>query len=260
MKNVEHMTKAESNQQPSSSPEAGWSEESVPLKDLIQHGPLQVRHKLDKAAVKRYSDMTKAGSAPPPIKVGKVGDKLYLVDGWHRLEAGAVEQGLGFGTVTARVKVMTEDEVRWEAAKANLGHGVPLKTRDYRNVFRAFIRAKQHHKGRGRFMSYREMAAALGVGVVHTTLHNWTQKDFPSLAKALGGGQEGNQASGPPPLVGLTLEEEHIREAHKALEQLSKHATSFGSPSERWKLLAGLRATAAALEAAGVEEPEQEPF
>lgn len=54
MKNVEHMTKAESNQQPSSSPEAGWSEESVPLKDLIQHGPLQVRHKLDKAAVKRY--------------------------------------------------------------------------------------------------------------------------------------------------------------------------------------------------------------
>lgn len=260
MKNVKHMTKAESNQQPSSSLEAGWSEEAVPLKDLIQHGPLQVRHKLDKSAVKRYSDMTKAGSSPPPIKVGKVGDKLYLVDGWHRLEAGAVERGFGFDTVMALVKVMTEDEVRWEAAKANLGHGVPLKARDYRNVFRAFIKAKQHHKGRGQFLSYREMAAALGVGVIHTTVRNWTLKDFPRLAKALGGEQEGNHAAGPAAGAGLTLEEEHILEAHKALEQLSKHATSFGSPTERWKLLAGLRATAAALESAGVEEPEPEQF
>jgi hypothetical protein len=260
MKNVKHMTTAENNQPSSVAPESGWSEESVLLKDIIQHGPLQVRHRLDKAAVKRYSDMTKAGSSPPPIKVGKVGDKLYLVDGWHRLEAGAVEQGFGFDTVMALVKEMTEDEVRWEAAKANLGHGVPLKTREYRNVFRAFIRAKQHHKGRGRFLSYREMAAALGVGVGHTTLRNWTLTDFPSLARALGGEQEGNQAATQPQVEGLTLEEEHILEAHKALEQLSKHATSFGSPTERWKLLAGLRATAAALESAGVEEPVPEQF
>jgi hypothetical protein len=260
MKNVKNMTPQASNQQPSSSPEGGWTEEAVLLKDIIQHGPLQVRHKLDKAALKRYSDMTKAGSSPPPIKVGRVGDKLYLVDGWHRLEAGAVETGLSDYEVLALVKSMTEDEVRWEAARANLGHGVPLRTRDYRNVFRAFIRAKQHHKARGKYMSYREMAAALGVGVGHTTLRNWTQREFPSLARALAGEQEGNAGGCPPTVSGMTLEEEHVQEARKALEQLVSHSAHMGCPVERWKLLQGLQATAVALEAAGVVQPEQDEF
>jgi hypothetical protein len=257
------MPEPTSNQPSSASTEGGWSEQWIPLKDIIQHGPLQVRHKLDPSAVKRYRDMTAAGSTPPPIKVGKVGDKLYLVDGWHRLEAGAIESSSDTGLcaeVLAVVKCMTEDEVRWEAAKANLGHGVPLKNRDYRNVFRAFIKAKQHHLGRGVFMSYREMAAAVGVGKGHTTLRNWTREDFPKLYTALGGGEHGNASAEAPDGERLSLAQEHILEAHRALERLVMHSGHMDSPTERWKLLEGLKAATGALVAAGVVEPELEMF
>ena len=205
---------------PTTSPQAEpmWVEEWVPLGSVIKHDPLQVRNRLDAGAVVRYRSMTEAGREPPPIKVGRVGALLYLVDGWHRMEAGALRTSHSFANgaeVLALVADMSVDEVRWESAKANMGHGVPLRKSEMREVFKAFVKAKRHHMGKGKLMSYRDMGAELGMG--HTTLRNWTRQDFPSLFAALGDGGQGNVHGDVPAAVIPTLEEEHASEAQAAL-------------------------------------------
>ena len=260
--NVKHdmNDKNNNNQQPhSTAAEPLWVEEWLPLDSIIKHGPLQVRFKLNGAALSRYEAMTKAGSIPPPIKVGRVGAALYLVDGWHRLESGALQTSQGMGAfdderhhVLCLVATMTVDDLRWQAARSNLGHGVPIKTREMRKVFGAFIKAKQHHKAPRVYMSYREMGAALGVG--HTTLRTWTMKDFPRIAAALGG-DHGNLNGTSPTLEQMTLDDEHTLHALEALQAVRQHAGAVQSPTVRWELLAGLEAAAVALRAMGVAEP-----
>lgn len=241
--------------------EPQWREEWVPLSSVIQHGPLQVRRRLDAGAVRNYGDMTKAGKVPPAIKVGRVKGILYLVDGWHRLEAGALVtlQDLSGNTlVKADVAEMSESQVRWEAAKANMGHGVPLKASEYREVFRAFVKAKQHIKKGGEYMSYREMSAIVGKG--HTTLRTWALKDHPALAKKLGGVEHGNPEGTPCHGELLSLEEEHEQEALKALGAVVQHVDALASPEVRWGILKELEAAAARLRTAGVQEPQPSDF
>lgn len=259
MKNVKHVKKQEHKQQSFNKAEPLWVEEWVPLDNIVRHRPLQVRSKLNAGAVKRYQDMTAAGSEPPPIKVGRVGSRLYLVDGWHRIEAGALQTASGMHSkVLALVADMSEKQVRWEAARANIGHGVPLRKSELREVFRAFIRAQMHHLAKGKYMSYRDMGAALGMNF--STLRNWTQKDFPSLFRALGQGGQENNAGGLQPIEGLTMEQEHASEAQAALQALVQHAMALSAPENRWELLKGLEEASEALKKAGVVEPRPEEF
>lgn len=259
MKNVKYMPKQADNQPSSVVPEPNWQEEWVQLDEVTRHGPYQVRRKLDLEAVKRYRDRTEGGSVPPPIKVARIDGVLYLIDGWHRVEARALQTDM-WGSVLALVASMSPGQARWEAAKANMGHGVPLKTRDYRSVFQAFIKAKQHHKAKGQLMSYREMAEAIGLGIAHTTLRNWTMKDFPKLFTALGGAEGGNHDADLQPPEPPTLEQEHSEEAGKALSSLAQHVKAMALPQSRWMVLQGLEALVVAVQAAGVEQPEPEPF
>jgi hypothetical protein len=253
------MTEQANNNQPSSAAtDLLWSEEWVPLSKVIQYQPLQVRRKLDKVAVGRYANMTKEGTIPPPIKLARCEGRLYLLDGWHRMAAGALQlaEDLMEGQlVRAMVASMSPERRYWEAARSNVANGVQYKPGEYRALFRAFIKAKQHHKGRRVYMSYREMAQALGVGVSHVTLRSWTLKDQPALAAALSGGeQDYNEAGTYTPEV-RTMEQEHSDEAHKAMAALSQHAAALGSAENRWTVLQQLEATAAMLRAKGVEEP-----
>ncbi len=255
------MTKQANNQPSSATPEPDWQEEWVQLDAVTRHSPYQVRRKLDLEAVKRYRDRTEGGSVPPPIKVARIANVLYLIDGWHRVEAGALQTDmLHRGAVLALVASMSPQQARWEAARANMGHGVPLKTRDYRRVFQAFIKAKQHRKARGQLMSYREMAEAIGLGIAHTTLRNWTMQDFPPLFKALGGPEGGNHKAELQSPELPTLEQEHSEEAGKALSALAQHVKAMANPQSRWVVLQGLEALVATVQAAGVEQPEPEPF
>ncbi|BAL96171.1 ParB N-terminal domain-containing protein [Rubrivivax gelatinosus] len=239
-----------------------WREEWVPEASIIRHEPLQVRHKLDAGAVKRYRDMTAAGQVPPPIKVGRLPDgSLYLVDGWHRLEAGAVERLSSYEAngdeVRALVADLTMSELRWQAASANLAHGVPLKTREYRGVFRAFIRAGKHKKTGRELMSYREIGAALGIG--HTTIRQWMLRDFRELASRMGGQEHGNANAEQPPCEGLSLADEHFIEANKATAGLMQ-ALPQVTPAHRHRIVERLRALVAEAERLGTEEAEPEPF
>lgn len=258
----------QANAQPSSTQgtEPQWREEWIQLGAIIPHGPLQVRNKLNSQAVRQYHDWTRAGRQPPPIKVGRVKDRLYLVDGWHRMEAGALvtrvgdmPPGGGFSMadapeeVRALVADMTERQVRWEAAKANMGHGVPLKPVDYRNAFKAFIAAKEHVKPSGEYMSLREMGAVFGKG--HTTVYHWVKKHCPAILAKLSDGTHGNPEGGTGRLETLSLHEEHEREATRLLQETLKHARALESPEARWCLLQDMEAAAATLRSLGVEEP-----
>jgi hypothetical protein len=61
------------------------------------------------------------------------------------------------GTFGLDISDMTLNEASWRAAKANTQHGLPLKMREYRDVFRAFIDSHQHKPGK-KLIPYREIA------------------------------------------------------------------------------------------------------
>ena len=158
-----------------------WVEKYVPLDAIIKHKPFQIRKRLDAGAVRRYREMTTAGRVAPLIKVALIRGAHYLLDGWHRMEAGALTTAAD--DVLALVAEMTDRQARWVAADANTGHGVPLKAAEMRGLLGAFIRSRQHKKPNGTLMSYREMGEA--VGKPHTTIRNWVKQDFPKLFRSL---------------------------------------------------------------------------
>jgi hypothetical protein len=235
-----------------------WVEEGVPLGDIIKHAPWQVRAKLDDRAVKRYSDMTNAGSLPPPIKVARVGGKLFLVDGWHRMAAGAlqVSRDLVAGDEVAVLMAdMTKDEAAWEAAKANMGHGVPLNAKDLHAVFKAFVRAKRHVKPDGTLMSYRDIAPH--IGKPHTTIRYWMRKYFPVIAAKMGGMENGNPEAGEPPLADAV--EEHKAQALEGLLNLTQRLDLL-TPEARWEVVQHLDKAREDAVKLGVKEPEPADF
>lgn len=117
---------------------------NVEVADIVTRADWQVRVKVDGGTVQNYASEMRAGAAFPPLRIARIDGALYLVDGWHRLEAARVN---GESSVGAVVSDMTEAEAQWAAAQANLTHGLPLKPREVREVFRAYVRSKQHRKG-----------------------------------------------------------------------------------------------------------------
>jgi hypothetical protein len=219
----------------------------VPIARLIVDPAMQVRTRLNSETVERYAEALRQSENPerrfPPVQVAILGQAWHVVDGFHRIEA-ARAVGLERIAVEAR-PAATLEEARWRAGAANLTHGLPLRRPELREVFRRFVRAGGHRRAgvrpwrgmgpeppearRRRFLSYREMATALG-GIVPTrTLIRWMHADFPSVARALkegegrGGLREPKAAQGgadeaaKAALAGL-----HAFEAHAAAAARSK--------------------------------------
>ncbi|MDE2394681.1 MAG: hypothetical protein KGM91_04505 [Burkholderiales bacterium] len=246
---------------PSRSAEAlqpAWCEEWVPLAEICRIDKLQVRHKLNQGAVTRYRDMTDAGKVAPPIKLGRVkSGALYLVDGWHRMEAGALDtqedfNGTGGTLVRALVADLTDAEVRWESAIANEGHGVQLKPSEYRNVFRAFILAKKHRKARGELMTYREIGEAIGKG--HRTIHEWMRKDFPRMAARMGRDPHGNPGAGPPVGRVPSLADEQCEQTLRAVRD-ARAGLATMTPEHRHRVAEELRSLLAEVTQLGATAP-----
>jgi len=227
----------------------------VPLDSVVLMQDLQVRRKLNPGAVKRYAEMHKAGQVAPPPLVARVqgehGPVLYLVDGWHRWEANALQIDEYQSLVLVKVSPMDLNAARWEAAKANQGHGVPLKPGELRKVLGAFIKAGMHWTGRGEVMSYRELGEVVGKG--HTTIYNWVRLDHPKLAKRMGGAEGGNLGAG---LTQHGAPESpaaaHHWEAMAALKRLDHHAVGT-CPQGRHEVLQELHRLSALVAALGTD-------
>jgi hypothetical protein len=154
---------------------------TVAIADLVCDEAMQVRVKLDEATIKGYAAKYRAGVDMAPIKVAVVEGVPLLVDDWHRLAALKSN-----GSTTAQAIVIegvTRADAEWMAAQANVTHGLPLKPKEVRNVFRAYIRARKHLKGRGKTKSYRDIAEELGTGTSFNTVNRWMKKDFPDIAR-----------------------------------------------------------------------------
>lgn len=234
-----------------------WEEQWVPLDAIIKHAPWQVRVKLDSSAVKRYADMTRAGSLPPPVKLGLVKGKLYLLDGWHRMAAGALQTNLGCEgeEALAQVAKLDEKQARWVAAEANLSHGVQYQARDLHGVFKAFVKAKLHIGPDGSMLSYREIAPF--IGKPHTTIRTWMLRYFPKIASAMGGKEYGNPDAEQPPLADLA--DEHRQEALEAILNVTQRLPLLTSKG-RWELAKHLEQALQATRGLGIEEPDTEDF
>lgn len=216
---------------------------------LVVLPEMQLRAKTDPGTIKRYAQAMRSGVEFPPILAADLDGAFILVDGFHRV---AAMQSLGIRQTPADVRpVSTLEDARWLAARANLTHGLPLKAGERREVFRAYVRASQHRRGgkRGALKSYRDMAADLG-GMAHTTLRNWTKRDFPSVFRALGGDD------GPAP-GGLPDTEPSgqifAREASEALDKAIAALPGVTDAADRGLLLEKVEALKAAIEEAGVE-------
>lgn len=207
----------------------------------------QVRHRMDHATVRRYAELMRTGTFFPPISVAHADGVFILTDGWHRL---AASEELGRETIEAEVSQVTRADALWMAAEANLKHGLPLKTSELRNVFRAFIRAKKNVKRHGNLMSYREMEKILGKP--HTTLRNWMIKDFPRFAEKMGGtdefvGQGGLQ----------DIEVPSVDPATQLLLALQGEFTSSADPTFRGSIIAMVKEALADMEASANWLPQQ---
>jgi len=216
-----------------------WHEEWLGVGDIQRSKTLQVRAKLNPKAVSHYRDMTRAGRVPPLIKVAEVtqdgATSYFLVDGWHRWEAGAlVTEGspaTGGELVRALVAPMTMAEAALQAAAANLDHGERLKRGEMVEVFKAFVRAGRHRTPKG-YRSYREMSAMMGVP--HTTLLRWMRQHFRKIADRIGG-TEGADTGGlrerePGPSVAdeILTEVERIKGLAMGLPQVERDHVIHG--------------------------------
>lgn len=94
------------------------------------------------------------------------------------------------GSETNTIPNGCQREAEWLAANGNTEHASPLKAKEYRRIFQAFVRAQKHHRVDGSLKSYREIAAEIGGARGYTTVRNWMKQDFPGVFRAMGGHYE----------------------------------------------------------------------
>ena len=65
------------------------------------------------------------------------------------------------GSETAAIPQGCQREAEWLAANGNTEHPSPLKAKEYRRIFQAFVGARKHHRADDSLKSYREIAKEL---------------------------------------------------------------------------------------------------
>ena len=104
--------------------------QKIKLNALVTEG-LQIRCTIDKNVVAEYAEAMKDGKEFPPILVFREKDKLYLADGFHRVEAA---KKLGEEDVTADVREGGFNEALRFALHANSSHGLRRTNADKRHA------------------------------------------------------------------------------------------------------------------------------
>lgn len=204
----------------------------VAIADIVTRADWQVRAEVDLGTVRSYASAMRSGGTFPPIVLARINGALYLVDGWHRLGAAQLN---GEAAISAEVADMTADEAQWTAAQANLTHGLPLKPKEVRAVFQAYVKSRQHRSGRG-YKSYRDIAADLAHRVGHTTIRNWMKTDFPSVFRAMSGADPHTDTGEVREAPAITP----LARAKASLDQAAAEAPAL-SAEERRDLLEHLR-------------------
>jgi hypothetical protein len=164
------------------------------LSEVVELPEFQIRSSTDPRTVTKYARAMQNGATFPPITVAQINGAYAVVDGWHRLSA---TRSVGAVEIDATIVPCSGiEEARWMAAQANLTHGLPLKLGAKREVFRAYVKAGKHRKGKGRVKSSRDIAAELQGMVAHATVLMWMGKDFPAVYRQMRGSEESPKGKG----------------------------------------------------------------
>jgi hypothetical protein len=244
------------------------STEVLQLHSIARYATFQVRKQLDMGTVQRYAQALEAGADFPAVKVGRIKapdvqprgrpserlkdvqpGALVLLDGFHRVEAHRIAGQLH---ILADVIEVTAKDAQWEAARANLMHGLPLKPKEIVEAFKAYVRAGQYRDAKGNLKSLRTIGKEFGRP--HTTIRRWLERAKFYRLLALYDKEK------TPALTQRTEEEQHPmdRTTHDIREALvnARALAPALSPQQRGELLAALVDLKATLEAAGAEDPE----
>ncbi|TCV86326.1 ParB/RepB/Spo0J family partition protein [Sulfurirhabdus autotrophica] len=203
----------------------------IPIDLITRDTELQVRNKMDTPTIRKYAVAMRSGAEFPPISLAMVDGTYLLLDGWHRLAAA---RELGEYHITALVKPMTREVATWEAAKANLTHGLPLKATEKLSVFKLYMKSKQNVDGY-KLKSYRKIEIELAGLVPRVTLTRWVLKYYPATAKRMGQvkGYGSEVATAPD----IDHEPSHLGQARQALSDGLNLYLMLDNPTNRGELI-----------------------
>ena len=131
-------------------------ETSYALGSIETHARLQVRGGPRPALVNSYAKAMDQGASLPAISLARIGAKLYVIDGHHRLEAA---RSAGLPSIKATSKRMSLDEAHRQALASNHDHGKGLNPKEKRAAFLGYIEAGMHLDEFGLTKSLRTIAA-----------------------------------------------------------------------------------------------------
>jgi hypothetical protein len=151
--------------------EVQWSWRKVSPSAIKRDKRFQPRVEgVSESLVNKYAWDMRRGDVFPPILVGKLPDGLYVLDGFHRLEAA---QAAGLESISARIAPIREERAVWLAVEANATHGKNLTQKDKRHAFQRYCEIGLHLRPDGTIKSLRQMRAELHNIAHPTTLSNW---------------------------------------------------------------------------------------
>jgi hypothetical protein len=127
-------------------------ERMVPVKDLLLSKTFQPRSGLDEETIEEYAEEIKSGDFPC-IEVVVVDDKMYVVDGFHRVEAAREAK---LKDIRAIVRKGSKHLAQWMAASSNRKHGLRRTNADKRRAVKMALQAAPD-------ASLREIAEHCGV-------------------------------------------------------------------------------------------------
>ncbi|WP_243444874.1 ParB/RepB/Spo0J family partition protein [Sphingosinicella humi] len=147
-----------------------WRQASLGVSIIKLDRRFQPRDTLSENTVARYKAAMLRGDAFPPISVARIGRELFVVDGFHRLEAA---RAAGLETVEARVANMQEDTAVAVAIEANATHGLSLSRSDKRRCFALYVEAGRHLRLDGTVKSLRQIRRELANIAWPNTISRW---------------------------------------------------------------------------------------
>lgn len=226
----------------------------VELETIVVDDRWQVRKSLDDDAVRRYAAAMEAGDEFPPVKLARVNGAPVLVSGFHRVNAARLARR---SSILAEVYDARPESLLWMAARENTTHGMPMKTKEYRKVFQAYVRSRQYLTQDNRVKSSRIIVDDLSRAVSHATVLRWMKSDFPSIyRKMTEQGDNPGDAGGTHDVHQPTEEDMMLAMALSAIGKLQAAVVGIKSPDARGQLIGPLKEVLLRMDEATATSPD----
>lgn len=163
--------------------EPKWKRQLLPLQDVRERQGFQLRQLgLSSTLVRTLTRVLEGGGAVEPVKVASIGKALYVVDGFHRLEA---HRQAGVETISADVARMSVREAEGLALLANTKHGKGLSPADRTAILTRYVERGDHFRDDGRFKSAQDIVDDLNGVMSRETVRRKLRKLAVDLQEGL---------------------------------------------------------------------------